>query len=330
MHSGEKKAMASRLIALLAGLTVAMTVGAAAQPYPTKSIRIVVPFAVGGATDIVARLAADPLEKRLGQQVIVENKVGAAGNIGAKQVAEAAPDGHTILYTSASILANTSLYQNPGYRMSQLTPIMIAGTNCSVVVAHPSTAINTLDELVVKAQSTPLTYGTAGVGSGPHIAGEALFGAIAKVKIKHIPYTGAAPALTAVLGNQVPVGFLALATGGVVELIQGGKLNALAITCDKRADALPNVPTVLETKYAALGTVSNWGAFFVPANTPKDVVTRLHRELTTIFQNEPVKSRIAEMGSLWAPQSLEEVDRQVKQEAAVWDNRIKQIGLKPQ
>lgn len=301
-----------------------------AGDYPDKPIHIVVPFAAGGASDVVARLAGEGLTKAWGQQVVIDNKPGAAGNIGTRQAANASPDGYTLLHTSSAILINPSLYKDPGYKLDQFKPLLSSGSNCSAVVVNPAYGAATLDDVVAQAAKETLHYGTAGIGSTPYIAGEMLFNQLAKVKARHVPYTGGGPALTAVLSNQVPVAVLTVATGNLVELVKNGQLRAVALTCAKRHDAMPDVPTLLETRFSDYGADSTWGGFFVPADTPHDVVAKLGTALNAIFEQQTVKSRIAAMGLSWQPQTPAQFAATVKSEATGWDQRVKRIGLEPQ
>lgn len=319
--------MSKLLIATLMG--VAMTGAAMAGDYPDKPVHIVVPFAAGGGSDVVARLAADQLEKALGQQMIVENKPGASGSIGTRVVADAPPDGYTMLHTSSSFVVNPSLYKDPGYEIGQFTPVFRAVSNCSIAVANPAAGFDDIDGMIAAAKQGSLNFGTAGVGSTPFLFAEALF-KLAGVEATHVPYQGGAPALTAVLGNQVPVIFVTFATGNVVELIEKGELKGIVTTCDKRSERLPDVPTILETKYAAYGTDATWGSFFVPAGTPKDIVDRLNKELNDIFSRDPVKSRIDAMGLTFEPNTADEFGAQVEREAREWADRVAAIGLEKQ
>lgn len=310
-------------------MAVAMTGAVAAQEYPEKPIHIVVPFAAGGGSDVIARLSAEELEKVFGQQVIVENKPGAAGTIGAREVASAAPDGYTLLHTSSSIVVNPSLYEDPGYGLDQFAPVFRAVSNCSIAVANPAAGIDSVDDMIAAASEGSFNFGTAGVGSTPFIFAESLF-QIAGVETTHIPYKGGAPALTAVLGNQVPVIFVTFATGNVVELVENGDLKGVVTTCEERSPRLPDVPTILETKYSSYGTDATWGAFFAPAGTPEEVVVKLNDALNEIFSRDPVKSRIASMGLTYEPHTPDEFAEQVQREADEWSERVGAIGLEKQ
>lgn len=322
--------MKLRLIGLALALSAALGFGARADGYPDKPIHIVVPFAAGGASDVVARLAGEGLTKAWGQQVVVDNKPGAAGNIGARQAAGADPDGYTLLHTSSAVLINPTLYKDPGYRLDQFKPLLMSGSNCSAVIVNPSYGAATLDEVIDKAGKETLHFGTAGIGSTPYIAGEMLFNQLAKVKAKHVPYTGGGPALTAVLSNQVPAAVLTVATGNLVELVKTGKLRALAVTCPQRHEALPDVPTLLETRFADYGWDSTWGGFFVPAGTPDAVVEKLSGALNDMFEQEPIKSRIAAMGLSWKRNTPAEFAGVVEKEAGDWATRVKRIGIEQQ
>lgn len=322
--------MKTKVVGLAMALCAFASYQAQAEEYPDKPIHIVVPFAAGGASDVVARLAGEGLTKAWGQQVVVDNKPGAAGNIGARQAAGAPADGYTVMHTSSAMLINPALYKDPGYKLDQFKPVMMSGSNCSAVVVHPSYGAATLDELVERAGTEPLHYGTAGIGSTPYIAGEMLFNQLAKVNAKHVPYTGGGPALTAVLSNQVPAAVLTVATGNLVELVKTGQLRAVAVTCAKRHESLPDVPTLLETRFSDYGSDSTWGGFFVPAGTPDAVVEKLGTALNGIFEQEPVKGRIAAMGLSWTSHTPAEFANQVDAETADWAARVKRIGIQQQ
>src|SRR5688572_16226857 len=240
------------------------------QTYPTKPVRIVVNFAPGGGTDIVARMMAAEFTKTLGQQVIVENRAGGNGNIGADAVAKAAPDGHTLLVaTNAAIVINPHLYKKLSYDpLKDLAPVSQIATLPFVLVTHPSVPANNVRELIALAKRTPkgLTYGSSGTGGGAHLAGEMLKN-MAQVNMTHVPYKGSNPALTGILSGEVDFMFVSILT--VTPLIKDKRMRALAVTSGKRNPALPNVPAMSELPVLKGAESDLWYGMLAPANTDR-------------------------------------------------------------
>jgi len=274
---------------LLTGNTVADT-------YPNKPIRLIVPFPPGGPTDIVARPLATLLGERLKEQVIIENKGGAGGSIGADLVAKSAPDGYTLFMGTVGTNAiNGSLYKQLPYDMTRdFTPIALVATAPVVIVVNSNDKIKTLAELVAEARSKPdtIAYGTAGNGTPGHLTG-ALFESTAQVKFKHIPYKGSAPAVTDLIGGQIPLAFDPIQS--VLPHITSGKLRALAVTSRVRSPLLPNVPTVAELGYPQFESTA-WWALFAPAKLPEPIAKKLRVDTEKVAQSAAFRERLGNLG----------------------------------
>jgi tripartite-type tricarboxylate transporter receptor subunit TctC len=322
-----RQAMSTRgwywVITLLTGLlTLAACPLALAQSYPTRAIRIVVPTPPGGSTDLATRLIAAPLSKALGQPIIVENRGGASGAIGADEVAKAQPDGYTLLMIIDQNTILPSLKRHLHHSMvTSFAPISMVGKGSLVLVAHPSIPVRTLAELVAYAKRNPgkLSYASPGTGTSPHLAGELLKQATGLRDITHIPFKGGGEAIGAVLGGQVPLAMLGMAP--VLPSIQAGKLHALGVTGATRSPVLPDVPTMTESGYPTL-VLTNWLGLVAPAGTPAAVIDRLHSELTKTLQLPAVKQGLARLAlepaaSPTPNEFRHEIDRELQRWAAV-------------
>ena len=269
---------------------------AISQNYPTKPIRLVVPFPPGGPTDIVARPLSLLLEERLKEQIVIENKGGAGGSIGADLVAKAAPDGYTLLMGTVGTNAiNGSLYKQLPYDMTKdFTPIALVASAPVVITVNSNDRIKTLAELIAEARAKPdsIAFGTAGNGTPGHLTG-ALFESVAQVKFKHIPYKGSAPAVTDLLGGQIPLVFDPIQS--VLPHIISGKLRALAVTSKTRSPLLPNVPTVAELGYPQFESTA-WWALFAPAKLPEAITKKLRATTESIAQSPAFKERLGNLG----------------------------------
>ena len=287
----------------LAMLAVASAVSVAghapearAQAYPNKPVKLVVPFVAGGATDIVARLVAQKLTSAWGQSVVVENRGGAGGNIGAEAVVKSAPDGYTILVTSGSIVTvNPHMYAKmPFDAKKDLMPITNLASGPQVLVVNPSVPARNVKELIALAKSKPgqLNFGSAGIGSQVHMAGEAFVYA-AGIDAQHIPYKGEAASYTDLAGGQVQfmVGNIAGATGH----IQAGRIRALGVTSAKRSPQLPDVPTIAEAGIPGFEN-TGWFGFMAPAGTPKAVIDKIHADTVKVLADQEVKDRLTQLG----------------------------------
>jgi tripartite-type tricarboxylate transporter receptor subunit TctC len=312
--------------ALLAALG---TTGASAAGYPDKPVRIVVPFAAGGPTDVMARLIAQKLSEKLGQQFYVENLAGAGGNIGMANVARAAGDGYTILIASSSYVVNPSLYKNCPYDAEKdFIPVTMAAVTPNALIVHPSVEAKTAKELIalIKAHPNKFTFASAGLGTTPDLA-ESLFKVTYNLDIVIAPYKGGGPAAQAVLANEAPVAFLAMTP--VTQLIKTGKIRALAVTTQKRSSALPDVPTLAEAGVTGQNSETMQGVF-VPKATPKEIVALLQREISAIVKNPEMQAKMLPLGFEPEGNSSAEFAAYVKADVAKWkkviaDAKIAQI-----
>ncbi len=311
-------------------LLISASATAQAQTYPAKPVRVIVAFAAGGFADRTARLITQKLGDRLGQPFIVDNRGGAGGNIAAKNVADAAPDGYTLLVHTAAISINVNLYKDSGFDLEKdLIPVAMTGSSpglFTVSVTHPA---NNLQELIKmsKQSGKPLAFATAGVGTSSHLAAEYLFNTLAGIKANHIPFKGGAPATTAVLGNQVEL--LSASLGGPLPFIKQGKMKALAVSSLKRVDDLPQVPTVSESGFPGFEERS-WVAFFAPGKTSNAIVTRLNGEINQILALPEIKTTLVNQGTDVEALSQPEFADKLKREIAMWLKIINTTGVKPE
>jgi tripartite-type tricarboxylate transporter receptor subunit TctC len=300
----------------------------AQDKWPSRPITWMVPFAAGGTTDVLGRVIANKLGPALGTTVVVDNKPGAGGNIGSDFVAKAAPDGYTILGgTISSHAINVSLYPNMPYDpVKSFQPVSLIGTLPNVLVVNASSPYKTLDDVIAaaRAKSEALTFGSSGNGTSQHLSGE-LFQSMTGAKMLHIPYKGGAPAMQALLGQQVDLVFENIVAA--VPLVQSGKLRALAVTSATRAGSLPNVPTVAEAGLPGYEIVS-WQAVFAPAGTPQPVVQRLSSEIGKIIRDPEVAARLAALGVEPSGAGPAELGALQKSEVAKWAKLIKASNIK--
>ena len=308
--------------ALAAAAAVAQTDG-----YPNKTIRWVVPFPAGGSVDILARLLSVKLAESFGQQVVIDNRSGASGNIGSEMVARAAPDGYTLLSNTVPFIANTFLYSRVPYDvLTDFTPVSVMASTSSVVTVHPSVPVHTVRELLALAKSRPgqLNYGTAGLGSNPHIAGE-LFNYLGKVNLVAIHFKGGAPALVAAIGGEVTVTFSS--TLETAPHIAGGKLRALGVTSLKRSPVLPNVPTVAEAGLPGY-EFDGWHVLVAPKGTPAAIATLLSDRIKKILAAPEQAKLYQDRGLDVVASSPEQCAAHLKSEAAKWGKVIRERGMK--
>lgn len=325
-----------------AALAAALSVGAfthagvaAADDYPHgKTIRIIVPFAAGGPTDILARLVAEGLTTRLGTPVIADNRPGASGNLGTELAAKAAPDGHTLLLGYVGPLAiNPTLFGNAGTKLpfaplEDFTPVSLLVTTPLVMVVNPSFPPKTIEELAhfAKASAKPLFYASPGSGSANHMATE-LFCLAAGVKMVQVPYKGLAPAVMDVVAGQVPMIFSGLSVA--IPQIRAGKLRALAVTTKDRAPSLPAVPTMQEAGYKDFD-VSAWFGLLAPSKLPAPILERLEKATQEIMQGRDAIARVEALGMVAKPTSSKEFGAFMKREVAMWSKVVIDSGVKPQ
>jgi len=305
---------------------VAATESFAQGPFPTRPVTVVVGFAPGGGTDIAARIIAKQLAVELGQQVLVENRAGAGGNIATGAVARAAPDGYLISLATISSLTvqphlNSKLPYDP---RRDLAPLTMGVVFANVLVVHRSVPAKTVAEFVALAQAKPGTigYGTSGIGTTGHLAGE-LFRMMAKAPIVHVPYKGGGPAMTDLLGGQIPSSFASAPSA--LPHVKAGKIHALATTGAKRSEDLPDVPTIAESYPGYEAT--NWYAFVAPARTPKDVVGELNRQLIKVLSTPSVREQLLANGMEPQPSTPEELARYMEREYETWGRVVKEAGI---
>jgi len=318
--------MIRKIIAL--ALTLAAG-AAAAQTYPTKSVRLVVPFLAGGSTDIVGRTVAQKLSEMWGQQAFVDNRPGGGTTIGTEMVAKAAPDGYTLLVTPAPFTINPSLLTKLPYdALNDFTPITLINTTPLVMVVNPGVPAKNVKELIALAKAKPgkLNFGSSGTGGSNHLAGE-LFDAMAGVKMVHIPYKGNAGALTDIVGGHLDVVYNGITSA--VALIRGDKLRALAVTSLQRSAALPAVPTLDESGLKGFEAVA-WNGLTAPAKTPRDVIMKINADVIKIVNSPELKERLKADGSDPVGNSPEQYAAFLRNEIAKWAKVIKFANVKPE
>jgi tripartite-type tricarboxylate transporter receptor subunit TctC len=295
-----------------------------AQNYPAQNVNVIVAFPAGGLADIPARLISTKLGDRVKQNFVVENRGGAGGNIAAKAVASAEPDGYTLLATTSALAVNATASKNKGYDTNDLRAVAIVGFSPDVLAVHPSNPAKNLKEFVANAQKESFNYGSAGVGTGPYIGAEYFFGHVAKVKYVQVPFQGGAPAINAVLGNHVNA--IVLTLPPVTPHIVSGKLRGLAIASDKRVAAIPNVPTYAEQGYPDF-FVGSWVGFFAPAKTPDAVVAKLNAEIGAVMKEADTVDKLTKAGFQPLVQNVAEADAYFKKDVAQWGKMVTAIGF---
>jgi tripartite-type tricarboxylate transporter receptor subunit TctC len=297
-----------------------------AQAYPTRPVRIIVGFAPGGAPDIAARLLAQWLSERLGQQFIIENRPGAGGNIATEAVVEAPADGYTLLLINISNAVNATLYQKLNYNfIRDIAPVASISHENYGMEVHPSFPAQTVSEFIAYAKANPgkLNMASPGNGTGPHMAGE-LFKIMVGVDMVHVPYRGSPPALTDLLAGQVQMMFSPLSSS--IEYVKAGKLRALAVTTATRSEVLPDIPTVGEfvPGYAASG----WFGVGAPAKTPLEIVDRLNREINAGLADSKLKARLAELGAVVFVGSPSDFAKHIADETEKWAKVVRTANLR--
>jgi tripartite-type tricarboxylate transporter receptor subunit TctC len=315
--------MSARYSSMAALLLAAASVHAQA-PYPEKPVRFVVAFAAGGYADGVARMVGQKLGDKLGQSIVVENRGGAGGNLAARQVAAAKPDGYTLLVNTTAMAINPSLYRNPGYELKQFVPVAFTVSTPGIFTVHASHPANTLRELLQGAKGRQLTYATAGVGSSSHLAGDYLLRSLAGLDAVHVPYQGGAPAISAGLANQVEV--LSVSMPPTLPHIRAGKLKVLAVSSLKPVSALPGVPTVSDSGFPGFEE-SSWVGLFAPAGTSPAIVERLNRDVNAILAEPESQQRFAGLGAEANPMSSSQFADYLRSETAKWAKLVKLSGV---
>jgi tripartite-type tricarboxylate transporter receptor subunit TctC len=315
------------LFALAALLLAAFSMDPARAGFPDRIIRIVVPFAPGGGTDVVARTLAQEMAKDLGASIVIENKPGAGTIIGTQAVAASEPDGYTLLMGTFANAVNPSLNAKLPYDPHKaFAPVALIARSFNIVVVNPDSPVRSIADLIAAAKADPdkLTYGTYGTGTSAHLAGE-LFKSLAKVSLTMVPYKGAAPAITDLLGGQIQVMFTTVASAAA--LIAGGQLRALAVTSAVRSPAFPDLPTVAEAGVAGYNAES-WYGLFAPATTPADVIDRLNQSAARAVQTEAFKRLGVNEGLIMVSAPPQELDRYFRGEEERWRKVIQDAGIK--
>jgi tripartite-type tricarboxylate transporter receptor subunit TctC len=329
MNNGEFRA-ACRLAALTAAfaLSLAAASGTWAQAYPVKPVRLIVAFPAGGGIDTVTRLLAPKLTEALGQQMIVDNRVGASGNIGTDYVAKSAPDGYTVLMAYASHASNAALFEKLSFdTVKDFQPVSMIGAVPHVILVNPSLPVKTVPELIKLAKARPgeITYSSPGNGTPLHLATE-LFKVITSIDLRHVPYKGASPAMVSTMSGETQ---LTITTTVVAApLVNAGRLRAIAVASEKRVATFPGLPTVAES--GIKGTESNsWYGMLLPAGTPRPMVDRLHGALLKALTAPDIKQKFAEQSVQISGNKPEEFDKVIRDDIAKWSKVVKASGAKP-
>jgi tripartite-type tricarboxylate transporter receptor subunit TctC len=329
MQIQKRKIIATLLTTAAASLGL-VSATYAQSAYPTKAIRLIVPFTPGGVTDTSARLIADQMTKRLGQQVIVENKPGASGNIGTSQVAQSDPDGYTLLLGfDGTMVINPHVFASvPFDAVKDFAPVGKIGDADLIIVAHPSVKANNIKELIALSKSEPngLNYGTSGLGSTPHIAGETL-NIKTGSKLVHVPYKGGGQAMIDLQGGNIPLVFTAVA--GALPHIKAGRIKAIGVPSAKRSPSLPDTQTFIEAGLPNF-LLASWVGILAPAKTPAAVITKLNSTLNDVLTDPDVKKRLEVLGITATPGTPKAYGDQIKNDLASYAAVVKAANIKPQ
>ena len=313
-------------------LTGAAVAGIATQPtawaqiYPERAVRVIVPYAPGGPTDIIARLVALKLSDHVGKQFYVENIPGAGGNIGMGRAVQATPDGYTVLFVAPPYVINPTLYEKVPFDHKDFEPVTLAVNSAIVLAVHPSLPANTVKELValIKANPGKYSYASPGVGTPPHLLGE-LFRLTLQLDVVHVPFNSGGLAIASAVGGHTPISFGSTATA--VPHINDGKMRALAVTDTSRSRALPEVPTMVEAGYPEI-VGSAWFGVVVPTGTPREIIAWLNRMIGKVLVMPDVKERAQALGFEPIGNSPEEFAAQIKADGAKWAKVIREAGIK--
>jgi tripartite-type tricarboxylate transporter receptor subunit TctC len=315
------------MISAFLSLALFVATAAWAQDYPGRPVRIVAPSPPGGAIDLLSRIVSQKLAETWGQTVIVDNRAGATGNIGAELVAKSAPDGYTLLLAGTPHAINMSLFRNLRYDLAKdLAPITAVAAFPSLIAVHPSVPVRSVSELIALAKARPgeLNFGSAGSGSPNHLSME-IFKLMAQVNMVHIPYKGSGPLLTDLLAGQVQLASMGLPPS--LQHVKAGKLRAIAVTGLTRSPLLPAVPTVSESGLSGFN-VSSWYGVFAPAGLPRNLVTKLNIDIASLLAAADVKERLASLGAEPMPLPPEDFGRYVRAEIEKWAKAVAESGVK--
>jgi tripartite-type tricarboxylate transporter receptor subunit TctC len=311
----------------LAVITALFSAGGLAQPYPSKPIRVVVAFPPGGPVDIIARLVGPKLSELLGQPVVVENKVGASGNIATAEVARSAPDGYTLLAHSSAYAVNPSLFKNAGYDPNKdLAAVAVVAQQANIVLVNASFPAQTLEDLRKQVLARKLAFASPGAGTTPHLTAENLFHVRWKADITHVPFKGAGPAVAGLLSGEPPIG--CMAGSGPMSNIKAGRLRALAVSSSKRLALLPDVPTLNELGYPGMEDYT-WVGLFAPAGTPPEILQKLNEAVLKSVLSADLRSRLDALAFEPTVQPVRETADYVRAEVAKWGRVVSDTGAKP-
>ena len=329
MMSRVRPSCITNAIALLGFCIAAGVAQAADSAYPTRPVRLVVPFSPGGGVDATARIIAPKLSESMGQHWVVDNRAGAGGNLASEIVARANPDGHTVLLAlDTQLTANPILYKLPFSVEKDLQPVVILAVSDQIVVVHPGVAAKTLKEFIALAKQKPgaFRHGSGGMGSSNHLAAE-LFKKVTGIDILHVPYKGAGPSIAAILAGDIQMNISS--TASTIGFIKAGRLRALASTGAKRGKALPELPTVAESGYPGFEAIQ-WYALVVPGATPKSIVARIHKDSLKALQTADVRASMERLGLQQDPGTPEALVARIRKETAKWSAIIKDAGIRLQ
>jgi tripartite-type tricarboxylate transporter receptor subunit TctC len=297
---------------------------ARADTYPSHPVRLVVGFAAGSTTDILARLMGQWLSQRLGQQFVIENRPGAGGNIGAETVVKAVPDGYTLLMVPPAVAANAALYEHLNFDFLRDTaPVAGVVRVPNVAEVHPSVPVNTIPELIAYAKANKLSYASAGIGTPSHLAGQ-LFNVMTGVNLQNVPYRGDGPAMADLIAGQIPLAFAT--TIASIEHIRAGQLRPLGVTTLKRSEVLPDLPSISE--FVPGYETSSWFGIGAPAGTPADIIETLNRETNAGLADPAIKARLADMGCMVLTGSAADFGKLIADETEKWGKVIRDAGIK--
>jgi tripartite-type tricarboxylate transporter receptor subunit TctC len=316
--------VAARTFAIAALGSAVLAHPSFAQTYPSQNVTVIVAFPAGGLADIIARLMSTKLADRLKQSFVVENRAGGGGNIAAKAVAGAAPDGYSVLVTTSALAVNHTASKNKGFETSDLRPVAFVAYSPDVIAVNPNNPAKDLKEFLANAKTKSFTYGSAGLGTGPQIGAEYFFKDVAKVQYQHVPFSGGAPAITALLGGHIDS--LVLTLPPVTPQIVQGKLRGLAVSSTKRNNAIGDVPSYAEMGFPNI-EIGSWVAVFAPAKTPDAVVARLNAEINAVMSEADSKERLAKAGFDPRTTSVSDANGYFKSEMERWGKMVTSVGF---
>jgi len=305
------------------------TAGALAQSYPTRAIKLVVPSSPGGGTDIVARILGQKLSEQLGQQFVVENRAGAGTVIGNDAVAKSAPDGYTLLMGLSTLAINPSMYAKLPYdALRDFAPISQSVSACNILILHPSVPAKTVVELIALARAKPgsLTFGSAGMGTNPHLSGE-LFKSLARIDMVHVPFKGSGQSIISQVAGEIAANFPSVPTA--MPYVKAGRLRGIGVTTLRRVEVLPDVPSIAEAGLPGY-EATQWFGLLAPAGTPRPIIDRLYQESSRALRSADMKERMTAEGLEVVGSTPEEFASYIRSETEKWTQVIKAAGIKPQ